>query len=76
MFDVLPEQIREQAREAYRQFQADPFHPGLRFHPLHNYPSYWSVRNTLSYRAVCRRDRDTVIRFWIGSHADFDRDFG
>jgi hypothetical protein len=76
MFDALPEQIRERAREAYRQFQTDPFHPGLRFHPLRDYPGYWSVRSTLSYRAVCRRDGDTVVWFWIGSHADFDRDFG
>jgi hypothetical protein len=76
MYAALPPDIRRHAREAYRQFQADPSHPGLRFHPLHGYPDYWSARITRSYRAVCRRDGDTAYWFWIGSHADFDRDFG
>jgi Txe/YoeB family toxin of Txe-Axe toxin-antitoxin module len=75
-YETLPPEIRRQAREAYRHFQQDPFHPGLRFHPLRAYPDLWSVRITLSYRAVCRRDGDTLYWFWIGSHADFDRDFG
>jgi Txe/YoeB family toxin of Txe-Axe toxin-antitoxin module len=76
MYQALPPQIRRQAREAYRRFQQDPSHPSLRFHPLHGYPDYWSARITLSYRAVCRREGNTLYWFWIGSHADFDRDFG
>ena len=30
-FNQLPEEIRQQAREAYRQFARDPFAPGLNF---------------------------------------------
>jgi hypothetical protein len=75
MYDALPPEIKRQARQAYRQFQENPFHPSLRFHELRGYPGYWSARVTLSYRAVCRREGDTVYWFWIGSHADFDRDF-
>jgi Txe/YoeB family toxin of Txe-Axe toxin-antitoxin module len=75
LYDALPPEIKRQAREAYRQFQENPFHPSLRFHPLQGYPDCWSARITLSYRAVCRRDGDTLYWFWIGSHADFDRDF-
>ena len=75
MYDTLPAEIQQQAREAYRRFRQDPFHPGLRFHPLQGHPDYWSVRITLSYRAVCRREGDTVYWFWIGSHTDFDRNF-
>jgi hypothetical protein len=75
MFAALPPDIQRQAREAFRRFQHGPFHPGLRFHPLRGHPDYWSARVTLSYRAVCRREGDTLYWFWIGSHADFDRDF-
>jgi hypothetical protein len=36
------------------------------------YPIY-SVRVSLGYRAVGRYEGDTIIWFWIGSHADYDR---
>ncbi len=75
MYEALPREIQRQAREAYRQFQANPFHPGLRFHALRGYPGTWSASITDSYRAVCQREGETVYWFWIGSHADFDRDF-
>jgi len=74
MYAMLPADIRRQAREAYRRFQANPFHPSLHFHELQGYPGLWSARITLSYRAVCRREGETLYWFWIGSHADFDRD--
>lgn len=75
MYLALPAEVRRQAREAFHKFSADPSHPSLRFKPLQRYPGYWSARVGLSYRSVCRRSGDTVYWFWIGSHADFDRDF-
>ncbi len=76
LYDALPEQIRTEARRAFLLFREDPTHPSLRFKPLRGYQDLWSVRVTLSYRALCRRDGETLYWFWIGSHADFDRDFG
>ncbi|MBI4703168.1 MAG: hypothetical protein HY744_18785 [Deltaproteobacteria bacterium] len=75
-YEALPEETKAQARRAFALFCADPSHPGLRFKPLRGYEGYWSVRITLAYRAICRREGDAVFWFWIGSHADFDRDFG
>ncbi|MCY3021552.1 MAG: hypothetical protein NTW87_21265 [Planctomycetota bacterium] len=72
----MPPHVRQQAAKAFRLFLADPHHRGLHFKPLQRCPEFWSVRVTLSYRAVCRRDGDTVYWFWIGSHADFDQEFG
>jgi len=34
---------------------------------------YWSARVTNDYRALGVMTGDTVIWFWIGSHADYDR---
>jgi hypothetical protein len=75
-YRALPAEVRAQARKAYARFARDPAHPSLRFKELQGYPHYWSVRVTLSYRAIGKRDGDVIHWFWIGSHADFDRDFG
>jgi len=64
------------ARRAYRQFLADPSHNSLQFKKLAAHENLWSVRVTLSVRAVGRRDRETITWVWIGSHKDFDRRFG
>jgi hypothetical protein len=70
---ALPTPVRRHAREAYRQFQADPSHPGLRFKQVHTPPPSYSARVGIGYRAVGVLDGDTVIWFWIGSHADYNR---
>lgn len=69
---ALPASVQQQAREAYRRFQADPSHPGLRFKQVHSPPPTYSVRVGIGYRAVGVLDGDTIIWFWIGSHADYD----
>ena len=63
------------ARRAYRQFVADPSHNSLRFKKLAGHESLWSVRVTLSVRAVGHREGDTIIWVWIGTHAEFDNRF-
>jgi hypothetical protein len=75
MYERLPSSIRGRARKTFRLFLANPNHPSLRFKPLQHVEELWSVRITLSYRAVCRRRGDNRYWFWIGTHADFDRDF-
>ncbi|MCH8840219.1 MAG: hypothetical protein IH831_06000 [Planctomycetes bacterium] len=73
-FAKLPREIQQRARDAYRRFQADPTHPGLQFKRLHTTLPLWSVRVTESYRAVGVRDNhDTIIWFFIGTHAEYDR---
>ena len=71
-FARLPDRIRRQARRAYRLFKTDPGHPGLEFKKLPPHPNIWSVRITDEYRAVGQRDGDTVVWFFIGTHAEYD----
>ena len=68
-----PLRVRQQAREAYRLIQRNPAHPGLLFKKVRGDPPIYSARVGISYRAVGAIDGNTVIWFWVGSHADYDR---
>jgi hypothetical protein len=70
---ALPTHVRQQAQEAYRLFQQNPAHPGLRFKQVHVDPPIYSARVGISFRAVGVLDGDTVVWYWIGSHADYDK---
>jgi mRNA-degrading endonuclease RelE of RelBE toxin-antitoxin system len=72
-FSQLPEQVQRQAREAYKLFRQNPHHPSLRFKQIRQTSSIYSVRISIEYRALCVREGDEVIWFWIGSHADYDK---
>ncbi|HEV7127467.1 MAG TPA: hypothetical protein VGN32_08485 [Ktedonobacterales bacterium] len=72
-FKALPEEVRRQAREAFRSFKRDPFSPGLTFKEVNKRHRYWSVRITRGYRAVGIRDDGEITWTWIGSHADYDQ---
>jgi len=69
----LPQRAQRSARRAYLRFAADPFHPGLQFKQVHPSLPIFSARVGLGYRALAVRDGDSVIWFWVGSHADYDR---
>lgn len=75
LYYALPDEVRQAARNAYRQFAVDSAHPGLHFHRLQAAPNLWSVRITRDYRAVGMLVGDTITWFWIGSHSEFDRTF-
>jgi len=72
MFSVLPEQVQEQTRKAYRQFKQDPSYPSLRFKKVHPKLPIYSARINRDYRAVGQLDEDTVIWFWVGSHTEYN----
>ena len=75
-YAALDPAVREAARRAYRRFAENPDHPSLRFKKLGGYEHVWSVRVNEQYRAVGARRGDTVVWVWIGSHNDFDKQFG
>ena len=52
---ALPEAVQRQAKEAYQQFQRDPWHSSLRFKQVHPSQPIYSVRVTRGYRAVGKR---------------------
>jgi hypothetical protein len=73
LFAALPTRVQQQTRQAYRLFRQNPTHPGLRFKQVHADPPIYSARVGINYRAVGLLDGNTVIWFWIGSHADYDK---
>lgn len=76
LYAALPESAQRQAREARVRFQADPWHPSLRFKRIRRTTDIYSVRIGANYRAVGQRTADSVTWFWIGTHADYDRLIG
>lgn len=41
---ALPQHVRRQAQQAYRLFQQNPAHPGLRFEQVHADPPIYLAR--------------------------------
>jgi hypothetical protein len=72
-FAELPADVQEQARQAYRLFIENPYHPGLHFKSIHPTRPIYSVRVGLNYRAVGAREGDEIVWFWIGSHAEYNK---
>jgi hypothetical protein len=73
MLRCLPEEVRRQARDAYRQFKRDPWYTSLHFRQVHPREPIYSARITKGYRAVGQRDKTGVVWFWVGSHAAYDK---
>ena len=69
----LPDEVRRQARQAYLLFQNDPHHPSLRFKKVDEESNTYSVRVSLGYRALGVMEGSTIVWFWIGTHAEYDR---
>jgi hypothetical protein len=69
----LPPHIRRQARKAFVTWHRDPWHPSLQFKQIHATRPIFSARVGLDWRAVCVRTEDTVLWFFIGSHANYDK---
>jgi len=76
LFADLPQQVQDRTREAYRQFKEDPSYPSLRFKKVHPSLPIYSARISQNYRAVGQLDGDTVILFWVGSHAEYNQLLG
>ena len=72
-FEKLPENIKVSARKAYKLWKEYPEHPGLQFKKVHKSQAIYSVRIGLSYRAIGVKQESTLIWFWIGSHAEYDK---
>jgi hypothetical protein len=58
------------ADESYRLLKQDPRHPSLHFKRIGR---FWAVRLGLHYRALAVEQEATIVWFWIGPHAEYDR---
>ncbi|MGA9364980.1 MAG: hypothetical protein WBW16_11510 [Bacteroidota bacterium] len=72
-FGELPRNIQEKARAAFKVWKTNPYHPSLRFKQVHSDEPIFSVRIGMGWRALGLRENDTVIWFWVGSHADYEK---
>jgi len=71
--DSLPKPIQDKARAAYELWSDNPDHPSLRFKKVHVKLPIYSVRIDIDWRAVGILEGNTVVWFWIGSHADYEQ---
>jgi hypothetical protein len=67
---ALPQDIQKIADKNFEILKDDPYHPSLHFKKV---GLYWSVRAGLAYRALGVLEDDTIIWFWIGTHARYDQ---
>jgi hypothetical protein len=72
-FRHLPRRIQELARKNYRLRKHDPTHPRLDFKLVSRRNPIFSVRVSIGWRAVGLKKENTMIWFWIGSHAEYKR---
>lgn len=71
-FEKLPKEVQQRASEAYLIWKDNPHHPGLDYKQIHKTQPIFSVRVSLSYRALGVKEGDTMIWFWVGSHEDYN----
>ncbi len=69
----LPRDVQRAARASYLLFRDNPSHPSLHFKSVKGLEGVYSVRISLGYRALGRRDGSTIVWFWIGSHDEYDK---
>jgi len=63
--------VQRLADEKYALLKADPHHPSLH---LKRVGRFWSCRVGLHYRVLGVDGPDgSLVRFWIGTHADYDK---
>lgn len=70
LYGKLPPAVGKLADEKFALLKRDPMHPSLHFKRV---GPYWSVRVGQHNRALGVPDRDDVIWFWIGTHAEYNR---
>jgi plasmid maintenance system killer protein len=73
LFSHLPADTQRDAKRSYRLFRTNPAHPSLHFKKLEGEDNIYSVRIGLEYRALAVMNKDRVVRYWVGSHHEYDR---
>jgi hypothetical protein len=62
-YRLLPAQIRNQARKAYRLWKQNPHHPGLRFKRVHTTEPLYAVRVGRGWRVLGLREGEAIYWF-------------
>ncbi len=72
-FNRRPKRNQRSARRDYQLWRRDPNHPSLQFKRVGRKREGYSVRVALGWRALGVKDRDTMVWFWIGLHAEYEQ---
>ena len=75
-FTVAPATVQTKIRAAYALWSENPNHPSLRFKKVHDKLPIYSARVDLNWRAVGVMKQDTVVWFFVGPHAEYERLLG
>ena len=70
LFNALPAEVQNLARNNYELLKANPRHPSLR---LKRAGGYWSVRIGRKYRALGIDVDGGILWGWIGSHEVYEK---
>jgi hypothetical protein len=72
-FGKLPSRVQSLARKNYKIWRQNASHPALQFKRVGKRKAVYSVRVGIGWRALGVRMEDTIVWFWIGSHAEYDK---
>ncbi len=72
-FSKLPKRIQDNARKNYKLWKANPSHPSLEFKRVGRKLNIYSIRIGMGWRALGIVEMDSMIWFWIGTHAEYDK---
>jgi mRNA-degrading endonuclease RelE of RelBE toxin-antitoxin system len=74
LFDSLPENAQQQARDAYILWKQNPSHPSVQFKQVRaGNPSLWSARISGQYRALGVMYGNEIRWVWIGTHTEYEQ---
>ena len=69
-YNSLPRHIRKVADKNFSLLKVNYRHPSLQLKQIED---YFCVRVGISYRAVGSEAPDGIVWFWIGSHAEYNK---
>ena len=72
LYEALPPEVQRLATKNYHLWRSDTNHPSLRFRRLQASNDRFTIRIGDHYRAVGRKEADTITWIWIGTHAEYD----
>ena len=66
----LPVVIRSIVAKQFQHLRTNQSHPSLRFKKVSD---RWSLRITHNYRALEYRHNNLITWYWVGTHAEYER---
>lgn len=67
--DKLSDKAQQTALAVFTLMTQDPRHPSVH---LKKIGRFWSARVGLHHRALAVEQDDSLVWFWIGTHAEYD----